>query len=748
VWGERTGGYRLSIGVKATFALAHGEDARLAPKQDTAHGDISWDHNPQAALFAPSDYVPYKPRIDVAFSGRAFSPGGLPTDVLTPRLRVGHFEKSVRVLGPRVWLPSGGGLRASAPERFVAVPLRYEIAAMQGENLSGVQSVRGSAGWPLPRIEAIEDARHGLVTPGFGPLPIRWRAENRGASEDALVFARRLRSQHAEAPEELPFALFNCAPEEQQLDELEPAPVITLEHLTRRAPRFESRLPNIRPRAFYAHESGAKPFEVDLRLDTIWIDGMRLVAVVSWRGTTEVRAPHEHGLGRIVVASESPEMIVSLEDVESPPVPPEDSSPRPVLPRPFEGEIAEDEGYTLLPMAPVQHAPPSVADSKEAEEPGVRAPVATGGGIGAAPRDSSPQIPPSGERRIEDRASRFVVESALPGPNELTARAPDDPAAEEEAAPATARTGTTNPPPVGTRESEVVDGTEPAPATLVPSTRKTGTVPPPATLPTAVLSASSVHDRRMHELPPATQRAPALLTWPEPKGYLEVPDASAALFSSSSPSGKVEPSGPPAIVAVSTPRPTGERRRPSTTGMSAPTLLAAELPLEVFACVVARIERCPEERARILADMDLTEERWTSTEQTWASAIRTDLEQGRSDLRLCFDRAYMQQIECERGAIDVTEYAQLMVAVEHGDGDAVLAEFGMPRTCLVRLERVFQERMAADPSFGARARAELASARRAFAKGASSRQESVGATDPAAAFAEGTASTRPRSSDR
>ncbi|TKC95744.1 DUF2169 family type VI secretion system accessory protein [Polyangium fumosum] len=800
VWEERPGGYRLTIGVKATFTLVHGETALLAPRQDTAHGDISWDHNPQAALFAPSDFVPYKPKIDVAFSGRAFAPGGMPAEVLTPRLRVGHFEKSLRVCGPRIWMPGHtGSLRPSAPERFSAIPLRYELAVMQGENMSGIPSGGGSAGWPLPRIETSETCPPN-ATPGFGPLPIRWRAEHRGAPDEAVTFARRIRSEHATAPASLPFSLFNCAPSEQQIDELEPAPSILLEHLTRKAPRFESRLPNIRPRVFYAHRGSVRPFEIDVRLDTIWIDGVRLVAVLSWRGSTSVPEPDEHALGRIIVASESPEMTVSLEDVESPPVAPEDSSPRPILPRPFEGEIAEDEGYTLLPSAPAQHAP-------EEPAPLPVEPLALGGSLPARPRDSSVPIPPSGERLIEDRASsRFVVDAAFPGPSQLVERAaraevederpaqvetsvsweadvwPGDAAAmrlpppptstsvpqgeqprgEEEEdpadrAPATARTGTTSPPPAESF-GVITERESIAPPTLVPSTRKTGTLAPPPTLPGGSVAASA----RLLDAPPTTQRAPALLSWSEPTGYMPAagtastttaspvsPAENAAFFTASAvvssgpalPSAPATPSPKPSVVSVETPRPSGAGRRPSTSSMAAPLLMAADLPLELCACVAARIDRRPEDRARILSEMGLSDPRWVSTERTWVSAIRAETEQGRSELRLAYDRAYVQQLEIERGALEIADYARLMFSVEHSDADVVLAELGLARVCLVRIERVWQERMEADPAFRARVREALASARRAYAR--VSPDGRSGAT-----YAEAATPSRPRSSDR
>ncbi|UQA56659.1 DUF2169 family type VI secretion system accessory protein [Polyangium aurulentum] len=744
VWGDRSGAWNLSIGVKATFTLVHGEQALLAPRQDTAHGDISWDHNPQASLYAPSDFCPPKPRTDILFSGRAYAPGGTPTESVIARFRVGQLAKALRVTGPRVWLPGGGanGLRPSAPERFIAVPLRYEIAEMRGENMSGVQVQGAAPGSPLPRIECVDEPCHNQ-TPGLGPLPIRWRAAARGVEPAALAFARRLRTEHAPAPDCVPPFLFNAAPTEQQLDELEPAPPIILENLHRKVPLFETRLPQIRPRVFYAQRRHGKPEEVDVRLDTIWIDGLRMVAVVSWRGTTQVSEPEEQALGRIIVASESPEMTVSAEDIESPPDElKEDSNPRPMLPKPFEGEIAEDEGYTLLPTTPVREQAETTAEGP------ARAPS----GMPPRPRDSSMPIPPSGERAIEswesrDRESMVLVKAPmLPGPEELAPRG----ASIEENLPGTARTGSVPPPSEGI--SAAPDSAPPptiatgaaAPDSAPPPTIATGArmAPPisavPVTPRTAEPTPPTITEMDLDiEAPPLTQRAPSL-SWGEPVAARPFA-ADAALFAA--PPETVKPSAihiesvrasmniEPArsslniepvrssLNAEPVRASGGERRRPSTPSFAALAFPMPELPIEMCAAMAARIDRTPEAREAILAEMGLSLHAWASTSQYWTSAIRTEVEQGRTELLLTYDRAYVDQIELERGVLDVEDYTRLMVSVERSsDADVVLAEQGVPRAALVRIERVWLQRMQADPAFGARVRQALTATRRAISR--------------------------------
>jgi hypothetical protein len=59
---------------------------------------------------------------------------------------------------------------------------------------------------------------------------------------------------------------------------------------------------------------------------------------------------------------------------------------------------------------------------------------------------------------------------------------------------------------------------------------------------------------------------------------------------------------------------------------------------------------------------------------------------------------------------------RLMTGVEHGDLDEVLAEFGVPQAALVRIERVWRERMNVDPALSLRVRQAMPGARRAFSQ--------------------------------
>jgi len=107
---------------------------------------------------------------------------------------------------------------------------------------------------------------------------------------------------------------------------------------------------------------------------------------------------------------------------------------------------------------------------------------------------------------------------------------------------------------------------------------------------------------------------------------------------------------------------------------------------------------------------------YAAAERAWTAAVRAETEQGRSDLRAHYDRCYVAQLEMERGTFEVMDYVRLMVGVEHGDLDEVLAEFDVPQVALVRIERVWRERMQAEPSLSMRIRQAMPGARRAFAQ--------------------------------
>src|ERR1700722_799457 len=96
-WEPRPGKWNLTICLKATFALASADELVLAPQQDGIHDDVHFDDTPLASVYSPSDYIPFKPRVDVLLVGHAHAPGGIAVHNLMVRLGVGDFAKALRV---------------------------------------------------------------------------------------------------------------------------------------------------------------------------------------------------------------------------------------------------------------------------------------------------------------------------------------------------------------------------------------------------------------------------------------------------------------------------------------------------------------------------------------------------------------------------------------------------------------------------------------------------------------------------
>jgi len=127
---DPSGKHIYSLLTKRTYDIVPGDrckraagDAKLFP------GDKHWGDPLNSSVRFESDHVPFKPRTDIAFDGKAYAPGGAPVPSLTCALSVGSARKEVLVLGDRlcVWA-EGGRIAASAPAPFVSLELRHENA--------------------------------------------------------------------------------------------------------------------------------------------------------------------------------------------------------------------------------------------------------------------------------------------------------------------------------------------------------------------------------------------------------------------------------------------------------------------------------------------------------------------------------------------------------------------------------------------------------------------------------------------
>lgn len=193
--------------VKATFALTGAEPALAECQLPLLAADVFWGDPVETSLQAAGEFALPKPATDVLLVGQAVA-GRENTRMLDVRLRVGPVHKVVRAFGNRWWERAGGSWRATPPEPFEHLPLRWELAfggrAAEADGAPPEYESRNPvgrgfagrrekdfAGKPLPNLE---DPRQLIQSPqdrpapaGFGPLAPTWspRKDHAGTYDEA-----------------------------------------------------------------------------------------------------------------------------------------------------------------------------------------------------------------------------------------------------------------------------------------------------------------------------------------------------------------------------------------------------------------------------------------------------------------------------------------------------------------------------------------------------------------------------------
>ena len=304
-WSTPEGEARLTVLVKATFAMVSDGIAPVAKKQvPILRADQHEGDDPLAPVRLESDMAPFKPRADVVLVGKAYAPYGRPVTELDVRLRVGALEKKVRVFGDRTWLfPSALLLvpKISSPEPFVTMELGYDrafggidtIAALYcrenllGKGFIGVKTEKAIHQKPLPNLE---DPNNLINSWKSHPKPVGFGFYGRGWMPRlayAGTFDEKYRKERSPAPplDSSP-AFFNAAHPDLQYDGyLQGGEPIELEHfLPERAMRFE--LPRYQP-AITVRRQGSGPKGGELvygSLDTLVLLPDEKLCYVVFRG--------------------------------------------------------------------------------------------------------------------------------------------------------------------------------------------------------------------------------------------------------------------------------------------------------------------------------------------------------------------------------------------------------------------------------------------------------------------------------
>jgi hypothetical protein len=191
------GEHVFSVIVKRTYRIAEGGAVERAEvdreflRIDRYYedGDPDW-----STVQYESELAPYKPSTDVVVIGRAYAPGGLPTQQMSVSVQVGSRKKTLLVTGDRNCAHREGAAPVfTDPEPFTELDINYQrayggqddrsvpdIPFMYPRNFMGRGVVLRNVaavveGLPLPNIEDPQD----LLTPArlFIEAPERWHLQ-------------------------------------------------------------------------------------------------------------------------------------------------------------------------------------------------------------------------------------------------------------------------------------------------------------------------------------------------------------------------------------------------------------------------------------------------------------------------------------------------------------------------------------------------------------------------------------------
>ncbi|WNG14151.1 DUF2169 domain-containing protein [Cystobacter fuscus] len=298
--------------VKATYTIGHNALALADEGLPVCMEGESWGKPGRSSYRYEPECAFFKPAMDVVLVGHAHAPERGTRELLVT-LRVGPVQKSVRVVGDRIWFKTLGSVSMTKPLPFERVPLVYERAfggwdrshpdaskhALEPRNPVGV-GFRASPrnfeeGLRLPNLEdpeqpvkqfgqAVAPTGFGFTSPDWQPrasyggtydaaweknraplLPKDFDRRFFNAASSGLVAPGYLRGDEA-------VTVVNASPGGYLAFKLpgQPPPTVTVE---------------------FAHGPDIRPV---LRLDTLIIDTDEMRVLLLWRGSVPLlRGPHD-----------------------------------------------------------------------------------------------------------------------------------------------------------------------------------------------------------------------------------------------------------------------------------------------------------------------------------------------------------------------------------------------------------------------------------------------------------------------
>lgn len=309
--------YSLTFIVKATFDLVPGDKAVLSAEQFPPTGDEFYadDADGAGGIRYASDFAYFKPCADLLLVGTCHTPGEIPRQACQVRFGVGNVEKKLVVFGNRHWEAPLQSI--SEPEPFTTLELRYENSFggagyknnPVGKGYVSVQAADGKTIKPLPNIEdpdqLIDSPGTHPVPMNFGPLDQMW---GQRYSKVGTYGKKWLKERWPWFPMDFDWHFFNAAPFDMQVEGyLKGDEALFFENLHAHYPHYRSYLPGIRPRCFISHSEHPEKdalAEIQLNLDTLWVDMDAEKLALVWRGVSPTLSEDYEDIHHIYIDSE------------------------------------------------------------------------------------------------------------------------------------------------------------------------------------------------------------------------------------------------------------------------------------------------------------------------------------------------------------------------------------------------------------------------------------------------------------
>lgn len=324
----------MSVVVRATFALklrsSHSEPAGLAHagpgepakaerwtltvvedplEQRPLSSGLYADDDDERLLetTVPDDFADWKPRADVLLKGHCHTPRKSPLAECPVVFKVGHWSKSVRVSGPRVWTDQGIGAKVTDPQPFTRMSLGWS-SAFGGPGYAKNPAGKGYRTREAPNLTAPRDvlssSAEELEPAGFGPINPAWPQRAPKVGKQYGADWKKTRAPFFAA--DFDWSYFNEAPADQSLEGyLRGDETLFFQNLHADAAIIEATLPGLAVRAFVRRDGASGIAEVPLVIDTLFADLDASTVSLTWRGVTDVADMDFDDVKTLLVASEA-----------------------------------------------------------------------------------------------------------------------------------------------------------------------------------------------------------------------------------------------------------------------------------------------------------------------------------------------------------------------------------------------------------------------------------------------------------